>query len=184
MSLPQKRSQAKLCKEMRSNKISHKCTQTKRCQIYIKITRCATRCNEGPRGGLTLTALSNSPPSLLSPPLLSSRDMCIRCASRQFQLSVSDAQTVAVSPFPSWLPLTILLLFLYCLYSSSLYFPLLFLYSVILPGTFPPSDIKAGPVGGRALVSFLAALEHPELLLQLERQRTRGPINSSRTSSE
>lgn len=90
--------------------------------------------------------------SLLSPPLLSSRDMCTRCASRQFQLSVTDAQTAAVSPFPSLLPLTILLPFLYCLYSSPLYFPLLFLYSVILPVTFPQPDIKAGPVGGRALV--------------------------------
>lgn len=106
----------------------------------------------GERGGLTLTALSNSPPSLLSPPLLSSRDMCTCCASRQFQLSVTDAQTAAVSPFPSLLPLTILLPFLYCLYSSPLYFPLLFLYSVILPVTFPQPDIKAGPVGGRALV--------------------------------
>lgn len=71
---------------------------------------------------------------------------------QQFQLSVTDAQTAAVSPFPSLLPLTILLPFLYCLYSSPLYFPLLFLYSVILPVTFPQPDIKAGPVGGRALV--------------------------------
>lgn len=70
------------------------------------------------------------PPSRLSPPLLSSRDMCTRCASRHFQLSATDAQTAAVSPFPSSLPalaislpFTILPLFISSALSPS--FPLL-----------------------------------------------------------
>lgn len=116
-------------------------------------------CSEMQQGGKgevshTLPYLMLSPPfSPTLSPLLSPRDMCARCASRQFQLSTTDAQTAAVSPFPcspNYSPSSVSSL--HCLHSSPLYFSLPSLYSAILPCTFPQADIKAGPVGGRGLV--------------------------------
>lgn len=103
----------------------------------------------GQGGGLAHTALSNALPSLLSPPLLAPRDMCVR---RQFQLSATDDQAAAASPFPSFLPHKPFSFF----HFSPTLFP--FISSVLSPSFplpcqsalhFSSADIKAGPVGLR-----------------------------------
>lgn len=98
-------------------------------------------------------ALSNTHPSLLSPPLLSLRDMCAHCASRQFQLSTTKAQTACCSfPLvfcPNYSPS--LVSSLHCFHSLPLCSPLPSLSSVILPCSFPQADIKVGPAGRRGL---------------------------------
>lgn len=96
-----------------------------------------------------LPSLLLSPPSSQHPPFPPfspslTRDMCTRCASRQFQLWATDARTAAISPFPSFCSPNYSPFFSspHCLHSFSLYFPLPSFYSVILPCTFSSGRYK------------------------------------------
>lgn len=153
-------------------------------------------CSEMQRGGKgevsrTHCPLSNalSPPSFHPPPLhptstlshpcppLSPRDMCARCASRQFQLSATDAQTAAVSPFPSFsLPPAVLLSsFSFLPHAASsihppLYFPLPFPSALsFCPALFSSGGYKGRSRwrGERGLCNHWLHMSTGELLLQL-----------------
>lgn len=97
----------KTCEAKPQNKICHGRTLTQLCQIHIKITRCAARCNKGQGGGVTHTALSKALPSLLSPPALASplpSSLTETCAHAVPPDSLSSQQLMhsqlLFSPFP------------------------------------------------------------------------------------
>lgn len=106
-SLPTMSHACKTCEAKPQNKICHGRTLTQLCQIHIKITRCAARCNKGQGGGVTHTALSKALPSLLSPPPLASplpSSLTETCAHAVPPDSLSSQQLMhsqlLFSPFP------------------------------------------------------------------------------------
>lgn len=113
-------------------------------------------CREMQQGGKgevshTLPSLILSPPSFHLPSSLP--ETCAHAVPADSfssgQLMQGQLLFLPSPPFcsPNYSPLFISSL--HCLHSSPLYFPLAFLYFVILPCTFPQADIKAGPVGRR-----------------------------------